>query len=49
MDSLAKGSLGREAPDLAVSLGGEELRGKIREGILGDWQGKWDRETKGRH
>ena len=35
-DSLAKGSLDREAPDLAVSMGGEELRGKIREGILGD-------------
>ncbi|KAI2646986.1 Gag-Pol polyprotein [Labeo rohita] len=47
-DYIAKESLGREI-DSHVSLGRVELRERVKEGLIKEWQKGWEKEIKGRH
>jgi len=48
VDNIAKESLGREV-DVHVLLGREELREKIKEGLIKEWERGWGKEIRGRH
>lgn len=48
VDLLAKKSLGKEV-EVHLPLGRVELRGKIKEGVIKEWQVGWEREERGRH
>ncbi len=47
-DYIANEGLGREI-DIHVSLERVELRERVKEGLIKEWQGGWEKEIKGRH
>jgi len=48
VDNIAKESLGREV-DVHLLLGRVELREKIKESLIKEWQRGWEKEIRGRH
>lgn len=47
-DYIAKDSLGREI-DIYIPLGRVELRERVKECLIKEWQNGWEKEIKGRH